>query len=127
MKLGELSQQKAANDRVKKFGQRMIDDHTKMNHEVQGLAARKNVSLPTEIGVVQSASYKLLSAKTGDSFDKSYISSMVKDHQDDIAAFEKEANNGTDSDVKALASKALPTLREHLRMAQDIARELGVQ
>lgn len=60
-------------------------------------------------------------------FDKSYISSMVKDHEDDIAAFQKEANNGGDADVKALASKALPTLQEHLRMAQDIARELGVK
>ncbi len=60
-------------------------------------------------------------------FDKSYISSTVKDHEDDIAAFQKEANNGGDADVKALASKALPTLQGHLRMAQNIARESGVK
>jgi len=126
VKLGELAQQHGASDRVKKFGQRMVDDHTKMNGEVQALAARKNVTLPTDISVRQHASYKLLSDKNGEAFDKSYISTMVKDHQDDIAAFQKEANTGSDPDVKALVTKALPTLQEHLRMAQDIARELGV-
>jgi putative membrane protein len=127
VKLGELALQNGVGDRVKQFGQRMVDDHTKMNNELQPLAARKHVTLPTDISVRQHASYKLLSAKSGEEFDKSYISSMVKDHEEDIAAFQKEASNGTDADVKALASKALPTLQEHLRMAQDIARELGVK
>jgi putative membrane protein len=67
-----------------------------------------------------------LSSKSGMTFDKSYISSMLKDHEDDIAAFEKEANGGSDEDVKAFAAKNLTTLREHLRMAQEIARQLGV-
>jgi len=127
VKLGELARQNGMNDRVKKFGQRMVDDHSKMNKELMALAGRKNVTLPGDISITQKASYKLLSSKNGDEFDKAYISSMVKDHQADIAAFQKEANTGTDGDVKALASKALPTLQEHLRMAQEVARELGVQ
>jgi putative membrane protein len=127
VKLGQLAQQNGVNEHVKKFGQHMVDDHSKMNNELQALAARKNVTMPTDISVLQHASYKLLSTKSGEGFDKSYISSMVKDHEDDIAAFRKEASEGTDADVKALASKALPTLEEHLRMAQDIARELGVK
>jgi putative membrane protein len=72
------------------------------------------------------ASNGMLSSKGGSSFDRSYISSMVKDHQDDIKAFQKEADNGTDPAVKAFAAKELPTLRDHLRQAQDIAHELGV-
>jgi len=127
VKLGELAQQNGLSDRVKKFGRHMADDHTKMNNELQALAARKNVTLPTDISILQHAGYKLLSAKSGEGFDKSYISSMVKDHEDDIMAFQKEATNGGDADVKTLALRALPTLQEHLRMAQDIAPELGVK
>ena len=127
VKFGELARQNGANDHVKKFGQRMVDDHSKMNSDLTALAGRKSVILPTDISVTQKASYKLLSSKAGDDFDKAYISSMVKDHEADIAAFQKEAGSGTDGDVKALASKALPTLQEHLRMAQDIARELGLK
>jgi putative membrane protein len=126
VKLGQLATQNGASDRVKKFGQRMVDDHSKMGDELKALASRKGVTLPADIGVKDKASYHLLSSKAGEGFDKSYISSMIKDHEDDIAAFQKEANNGTDADVKAFAAKALPTLQEHLRMAQEIGQELGV-
>ena len=51
---------------------------------------------------------------------------MVKDHKSDIATFEKEVNSGSDSEAKAVAEKALPIIREHLRMAQQIAGQLGV-
>jgi putative membrane protein len=44
---------------------------------------------------------------------------MVKDHKDDISEFQKEANHGGDPDLKAFAQKTLPTLQEHLRLAQE--------
>jgi putative membrane protein len=126
VRLGEMAQQNAASDRVKMFGEKMIDEHTKMGSELQALAARKNVALPKDISITQKVSNKLLSAKSGDSFDRSYISSMLRDHKDNITAFQKEASSGVDEDVRAFASKALPTLREHLRMAEDLARDLGI-
>ena len=127
VRLGELATQKASNPEVKEFGRRMMNDHNRMNEEVKALAAKKNVSLPTDIGIKDKASYKILSSKAAPDFDRSYISGMVKDHQQDIAEFEKEVNSGTDADVKALASQALPTIREHLQMAQKIAATLGIQ
>jgi len=44
---------------------------------------------------------------------------MVVDHKKDIADFRKEANSGADSDVKTWASNTLPTLQQHLQMAQS--------
>jgi putative membrane protein len=126
VKLGELAQANGVSATVKHFGERMVADHSKMGDQVKTLAASKNIDLPTSVTIMQEASYKLLKAKTGDSFDKAYISAMIKDHKADIAAFQKEADSGSDPDVKALASQALPTLHEHLRMAEDAARELGI-
>lgn len=125
VKFGELAQSSGTSSTVKRFGERMVNDHSKMNQEVQSLAAQKNISLPTSVSIKDEASYKLLQARSGNSFDKAYIQDMVKDHRADIAEFQKEADNGTDADIKALASKALPTLREHLRLAENVARELG--
>jgi putative membrane protein len=127
VKMGELAQRNASDPHVKEFGQRMMTDHGSMGNEVKALASRENVSLPEDIGVKDKFVYERLSKKTGADFDKAYMSDMVKDHKDDIAAFEKEANSGGDSDAKALAMKALPTLREHLRMAQEIATRIGAQ
>ena len=45
---------------------------------------------------------------------------MVSDHKKDVSEFQKEATSGKDKDVKAFASTALPTLQEHLRLAQNL-------
>src|SRR5262249_14530131 len=126
VKMGELAEQHGS-DRVKTFARRMIDDHSKAERTLQTLASRKNLTTPTDISITQKAGNQLLSTKSGDSFDKSYVSTMLKDHKNDIQAFEKEATSGTDPDVKAFAQKTLPTLQEHLRMADELAHELGVQ
>ncbi len=126
VKLGELAQQNAASDRVRKYGQRLMADHNKMGEDVKILASSRNVSLPSGIGLMDKASYHMLAAKKGTEFDKAYISAMIKDHETDIAAFRKEANEGNDEGVKNFAFKSLSTLEDHLKMAQDIGRELGV-
>lgn len=59
-----------------------------------------------------------LSKLNGAAFDREYMSDMVKDHRADVAEFEKEANTARDPDVKAFAAKTLPTLQEHLRLAE---------
>ena len=61
----------------------------------------------------------------GTEFDTAYMKHMVKDHKEDIAEFQKEAENGDDADIKNFASKTLPTLQEHLRMAQDTQAKLN--
>ena len=126
VKLGNLAEQNGASDRIKKFGQKMVNDHSKMNGDLQNLAGQKNFALPSSETIKEGASDKLLARKTGADFDKAYISDMVKDHESDIAEFQKEIDTGTDGDVKALATKALPILQDHLKMARDIAQELGV-
>ena len=68
-----------------------------------------------------------LSKLSGADFDKAYMSDMLKDHEKDVAMFEKEANSGKDADVKAWANTTLPTLRDHLQMARDIAAKVGVR
>jgi putative membrane protein len=51
---------------------------------------------------------------------------MVKDHQEDIEEFQKEATAGQDSDAKAYAAATLPTLKRHLKKIESIAAEQGV-
>ena len=61
-----------------------------------------------------------------DAFDQAYVKNMIKDHQEDIAKFEKEAAQGPDPDAKAFSAAALPTLRTHLKKIQAIASDTGV-
>lgn len=63
----------------------------------------------------------------GAAFDKGFVESQVKAHQDAIALFEKQANSGSDSDLKAFAGKHLPGLKAHLKQAQDLQGTLGAR
>jgi len=118
VKLGELAKQNGQNQAVKDFGQRMVDDHSKANDQLKSVAGQLNVTLPTDLDAKDKATYDRLSKLNGVAFDKAYIRDMVTDHKKDIAEFQREANSGSNSDVKNFASQTLPTLKEHLSLAE---------
>ena len=62
-----------------------------------------------------------LAQLTGADFDRQFMRQMVKDHKEAVSLFESQSKNGRDEDLKALAGKMLPTLRDHLKMAQEMA------
>ena len=123
--LGQLATQKAANADVKAFGQRMVDDHSRAGDELKSLAAQKNVTLPTALDQQHQDDVDRLTKLSGAAFDREYMTMMVKDHVEDVAEFDREASTGTDADVKGWAGRTLPTLRQHLQMAQDTAAKVG--
>ena len=62
-----------------------------------------------------------LSKLSGAEFDQAFMQQMVKDHTEAVTLFENQATNGKDAEVKAWAAKTLPTLKEHLQLAQEIS------
>ncbi len=118
VELGQLAVQKASNQSVKDFGQKMVDDHSKANEELKSIAAKQGVTLPTTLDTKDQATKDRLSKLSGAEFDRAYMTDMVKDHRMDVAEFRREADHGTDPDVKAFAAKTLPTLESHLKMAE---------
>jgi putative membrane protein len=53
------------------------------------------------------------------------MSEMVKDHQDAVTLFQKEIDSGQNSQIKTFASTTLPTLQQHLKLAQDTQAKLA--
>ena len=124
VKLGQLAEEKASNPDVKAFGQRMVTDHTKANNDLKEVAAKQKIDLPTSLDSKHEATVDKLSKLSGDAFDKAYMKEMVKDHDMDVKEFQKEAQNGQDSAIRDFASKTLPTLQEHQKMAHDLDHKM---
>ena len=118
VQLGKLATQKAESDQVKQFGQRMVDDHTKVNQQLRQLASTKGVALPASLDKTSQREYDKLSKLSGAQFDREYMNHEVSDHKKDISEFKSEAKKAKDADVKQFASSTLPTLEEHLNLAQ---------
>ncbi|MGI8991423.1 MAG: DUF4142 domain-containing protein [Bryobacteraceae bacterium] len=120
VKLGQLAQDKGSSDAVKQFGKKMVDDHSKANDRLKSVAAKENITLPTDMDAKDQAVYDELSKLSGAEFDRAYARDMVRDHKKDVSEFQKEANKGKDDSIKNFASQTLPTLQEHLKMAQGL-------
>lgn len=127
VELGKLAQDKSSNQSIKDFGAMMVKDHSAANDKLKGIAASKDISLPTTSSVGQMATKTKLEVLTGDTFDKSYIKSMVSGHQKTLELFNKEVASGQDADAKAFAKATIPTIKAHLKKIQSIAMQAGVK
>jgi putative membrane protein len=122
VKLGQLAQEKASSEKIKEFGQKMVTDHTKASEELKQVAQQQGLTLPQEMSRQDQATYDRLSKLQGKQFDEAYAHAMMTDHQKDVAAFQKEASSGKNDGLKQFASQTLPTLQEHLKMAQELGK-----
>ncbi len=118
VQLGQLAAQKAQSADVKQFGQKMVDDHSKANDQLKSIASSKGVTLPGDMKSADRREHDKLAKLSGPDFDREYMKYMVADHKKDVSDFRKEAKSGKDADVKGFAGTTLPTLEQHLQMAQ---------
>jgi len=125
VELGRLATEKASSPEVKQFGQRMVDDHGKANQELATIAQQKNVQVPTELTGKAKGDYDRLSKLSGEQFDRAYMQLMVRDHRKDVSDFRKQSTSAKDADVKSFASQTLPTLEDHLKMAEQTQSSLN--
>ncbi|MBC5782004.1 DUF4142 domain-containing protein [Ramlibacter sp. USB13] len=123
VEVGKLAESKAQNADVKAFGSMLVKDHGAANDELKALAQKKNVALPTTLPKAQQKELDKLS-KAKD-FDKDFIKHVgLDDHKKDISLFEKTSKNSKDADVKAFASKTLPTLQQHHQKAEELSKAM---
>jgi putative membrane protein len=125
VKLGRLAIQRAGHSDVKALGQKMADDHSKANDSLKAAAAKVGMTLPDTMNANGQALYQKLSHLTGAAFDRAYTRAMVKDHEEDIKQFQREAAKGTNPDIKAFAVATLQILQQHLEMARSAGRKVS--
>jgi len=122
VELGRMATEKASKDEVKKFGQRMVDDHSKAGDELKSIAQTKSITWPTDLDAKHKAVRDRLSKLSGEGFDRAYMQEMVAGHQKVAAMLKTESTSGKDPEVKAWAAKTLPTVEDHLKQAREVAR-----
>ncbi len=125
--MGQLASERARAEQVKQFGAQMIEDHQKANMEIQQLASKEGVVLPTELTGKHKDKRAEFAQLSGNDFDRAYMRYMLRDHQQDVKQFERHAKAIKDPQVQQWAEATLPVLRQHLQKAQRIASSIGVE
>jgi putative membrane protein len=120
VELGRLAVQRGSSPSVKQYGQEMVEDHTRANQELMQLAMQKKVELPTEMSTQNTAMIDQLSGLSGTSFDTAYKQAMIDSHNQAIALFQAQSQQGQDPQLKAWATQKLPNLQAHLEMVNQM-------
>jgi len=120
--IGQIAETQASESQVKDFGQKLIHDHTDAYAELTALAAKTGESIPKGIDVRKISTVEQLVKLKGKRFDHQFVQAEIRDHEKAIADFKREAQHGQDPDVKAYASKMIPALEGHLRLAKTLAK-----
>jgi putative membrane protein len=88
--------------------------------EVMELGNQSDTNMDNDMGAMR------LNMLSGAEFDRAFVHQMIAGHEKAIRKFEMASENLQNSDLKKYAKKTLPTLREHLRMAQDLQSKVGM-
>ena len=124
VQLGRLASQVGSSDDVKQFGKHLTDDHTAANEDLKAAAQMDDVKVPEEMTTAHRTEVARLTKLSGKDFDREFVRSAVKSHEETIATFEQEAAQGSETELKRFAIRTLPKLREHLQMAQRLQEKV---
>ena len=126
VQLGQLASQKASSSEVKKFGQKMVDDHTTLNSELGPLAQEMGLKAPGRMNKMDQAEYDKLNGLSGADFDKEYLTFETEGHRKDLREFKREELSTTDPALKDAAGQGEKMIAGHLRMIEKLDAANGV-
>jgi putative membrane protein len=117
----QLAQSKGGAE-IKTFAAKMVADHTKTSADLKSMVQGGNVKaeLPNEVTSSQSSMLDKLNGLNGEDFNKQYMSDQVSAHKDAVSLFQRYAKGGDNASLKSWAGKTLPTLQDHLKMAEGL-------
>ena len=126
VQLGQLASQKASADDVKQFGQKMVEDHTKLNDQMKGLAPQLGVTPPDGLSAKDQQLETRLQGLSGTQFDQAYLKAMVADHKQDVHEFKQEAATTQNPQLKDAVKQGQQVISGHLKMVEQLAKSHNV-
>jgi putative membrane protein len=124
---GKLAQQKGASDAVKAYGARLVQDHTKSLADAAALAHKLGIQVPVAPSPSEQWELQTVAEFSGGAFDERYADLEAKDHQQDIDEAKDEVQDGSNRKVRRSAAEEIPTLKQHLKIAEQLGGEEGTE
>lgn len=125
----KIALKKATNADVKKFAQQMIDDHQKMQGDVDKAVTAQNITAATPVDTMAPAMTAMRdaldSAARGASFDSAYVDMQVRDHQAALDKLNQAASAEQNAELRNVIQQAIPLVQKHLDRARELQKTLS--
>ncbi|MDI1451010.1 DUF4142 domain-containing protein [Polyangium sp. 6x1] len=126
VKAARLAVQRAQNSKVQAFALQEIAEHVNVTEGIEALAVKFRVERQTAFEPLIDHLFQRLSSLRGNQFDRVYLHTVIESHRFDVENL-SQALLSKDRDVQAFAEKNLPLLREHLKAAEELLRNLPAE
>ncbi len=125
--MAEIGARKAQNPELKAFCEQLQQDHTKANDQLKPIAQKYGITLEQSQGRHHERELTSLDKEqAGPKWDQKFATEMLKDHQKDIAKYERAASEVQEPDLKQYVQQTLPVLQQHFQRAETVAKAVGV-
>jgi len=120
IEIGKLGLAKSSNPEVKKFAQTLVTDHTKGLEELNALANKKTISIPSAVTDEGRDEYEKLDKYNAAEFDKKFIDLTTDDHEKGVDKMTEIAQKATDADIKSWASRQITVMLQHHEIVKKL-------
>lgn len=120
VRISQIVMDRTQNAQVKSLALSMVEDHTKLNKQLEDLAKDLNYTVPQGTEHDNSIGSTDWTRTERDELDEKYLSEMKDHHEDAIDLFTEATEEGHNPKVSALARETLPTLRKHLSEVERV-------
>ncbi|GAA4347824.1 hypothetical protein GCM10023185_03150 [Hymenobacter saemangeumensis] len=124
IELGKLAQARAHTPVARQYGTRLVQSKLELLQSLRGLAAAKRLAVPAALSDDEQAAFHEVSSLSGPRLDQKVLALVIKTHKQDEDALDEMRDDAYDGDIRGLAAKYLPPLREQLATAEEIADEV---
>ncbi|MFD7712571.1 DUF4142 domain-containing protein [Streptomyces sp. NPDC059786] len=127
---GQDTRSHAMSDCVKKVGEVLVRDHTKLDSDGKTLAGKLGVTLPRSPSAEQREQLAAVQEKAGSkAYDQAWLTAQAAAHRTTLQLIDQELADGTNAEAMAAARTARPVVAMHLDMVRDgvchAARDAG--
>ena len=117
--LSKVALDKAKDQSVKDFAQKMIDDHGAANAKLETLAGEQKLQVPAALDAKHKADLDALNSAAAP-VDDTYVKLQRDAHAEAVALFESYSHDGDNATLKTFAAQTLPTLKMHQQMVDGM-------
>lgn len=121
IRAGEIALEKAGSPELRELGQMLIDDHTRLNQQVEAAAMAAGIAVtpPAALDERRQGLIDNLMAASDTTFDAAFLHQQEAAHLETITLLESYEARGDVPELVAAAREAQPVVRGHLDMIHE--------
>jgi putative membrane protein len=125
IQLADIAEHKAKDQAVKQFADRTRSEFEKLETQWSNLASNNDMK-SGGMGKLHHEKVETLQKASGKDFDKTFMTIMVQQLHDRVTYWQKEGRASNSAQVRNLVNQGLPAQEQLYALAQQVARQVGV-